>query len=150
MEEQTKKHKQKVIHFKANGMDVEAIEKEVLLEHFDSKELICTEELKLIHSEIKKVTGNNHKNFILIGNFNPYLKHYNFYYGKLDTDELYELTKDNTYRFNRIEKEDQLYDNVLNFLVDKIPPEFTEFSTVLPNLKFKYNFNFNCFEIIND
>lgn len=146
MEEQTKKHKRKAIRFvRAKKMIKDVLEEEVLSKHFGNEKFSDSELKKVIRLEIAKVTGN-HLDFIFIGHFNPYMKHYNFYYGKVSTDELYELTTDNKYSFDRVDKEDPFYDSFLNFLVDKIPPEGSEVNHLIPN----YDFNFECFEVIND
>lgn len=145
MEEQIKEHKRKAIRFvRAEEMIRDVFEEEVLSKHFGDEKFSECELKKVIRVEIAKVTGN-HRDFIFIGHFEPNKKHYNFYYGKKKTDELYVLTKDNKYRFDRVEKENQLYDSVLNFLVDKIPPEGIEVNRFFPN----YDFNFECFEVKN-
>lgn len=144
MEARIEEQKRKEILFvRAARMDKDEFEKKVLLEHFDLN--ISDYDNYNEITAINNVKGN-HKDFIFIGHFKPYLKHYEFYYGKKNTDELYVLTKDNKYKFHKVEKENLCYDSVLNFLVDRIPPDFMEVHQFFP----WYDFNFECFRIKND
>lgn len=134
VELEVEEQKQKDILFvREQGTIIDKFEEKVFSEYFGQYNYRYE-----LHTNIRPKL-NHYQNFIFVGHFLHFEKDGKlFFYGKNGTDELYAIIyNDNSeirYKFEQINKDNKLYENVLDAIIYRKTPCW-----------FCYEFNTNCF-----